>query len=84
VLRLPEFVAAQRFHVSATMPGAEPPTHRYLAIYEIEADDVDEALGRLRVAARAMTMSDALDRASAHVVAVAPLGERVAKADTRA
>jgi len=46
VIKIPGFVAAQRFSVSGRMNGEQPP-FEYLAIYEIEAEDVDEALARL-------------------------------------
>jgi hypothetical protein len=41
VLRCPGFVAAQRFDY-ATSPGSstDAPSHKYLAIYDIESDDL--------------------------------------------
>ncbi|NKQ54286.1 hypothetical protein HFP15_15470 [Amycolatopsis sp. K13G38] len=59
VLRVPGFVAAQRFAARTGMRG-EQPGHRFLAVYEIEADDLDAAQAALRSAVAGMRMSDAL------------------------
>jgi hypothetical protein len=84
VLDVPEFVAAQRFAVSAT-PAADPlPAQPYLAIYEIETDDIDAALARLRKAAAAMDISATLDRSSAALFVATPLGERRTSTDGQA
>src|SRR4051794_21728285 len=64
VLELPDFVAAQRFEVTRT-PGDSPVPQRYIALYEIETDDLSAAMQRLRqAAAHGMTISKALDRSS--------------------
>ena len=81
VLEVPEFVAAQRFEVSATRAGDRLPATQYLAIYEIETDDIDTALARLSKAAATMDISSALDRSSATLFAVTPIGERRTSAD---
>jgi hypothetical protein len=61
VVAVPGFVAARRFKVAPT-GGGEPPRHRYLAVYEIESDDVGATLGELAVRAGdgRLRMSDAL------------------------
>ncbi len=60
VLRVPGFVAAQRFRVvgESALPG------QYVAIYELETDDPAAALAELtaRAGQPAMPLSDALDR----------------------
>ena len=81
VLEVPEFVAAQRFSVAATRAGDPPPAHPYLAIYELETDDIDAALARLRKAAATMDISPALDRSTAALFSVTPIGERRTSAD---
>jgi hypothetical protein len=43
VLQVPGFVAAQRFRVDDDQ-APEPPKHKYLAIYEIEADEPMDVL----------------------------------------
>ena len=66
LLRLEGFVAAQRFQV---VEGAHesPPPHRYMAIYEIEADDLALAQKALAAAAEsgAMFVSPSLERGTA-------------------
>ncbi len=64
VLNVPGFVRAQRFKLSdAQMAGEADKTHRYLALYEIETDNVAAALKDLasRVGTNDMIMSDAID-----------------------
>jgi hypothetical protein len=79
VLGLPEFVGAQRFELSAALPGSPAPSQRYLTIYEIETDDVDGALQRLRDSVGTMTMTPAIDRSSVAAFTVQAIGERVTK-----
>ncbi|HVN88880.1 MAG TPA: hypothetical protein VMT61_03615 [Candidatus Binataceae bacterium] len=64
VLNVPGFVRAQRFKLSDSQMGGEADkTHRYLALYEIETDDVAAALKDLasRVGTNDMIMSDSID-----------------------
>jgi nitroreductase len=77
VLKLEGFEAAQRFSVSAVMMPGAGPVYPYLAIYEIETDDIDATLAGLRAALPAMTISDTLDPRAMSVVAFRPIGERV-------
>jgi hypothetical protein len=60
VLRVPGFVAAQRFRL-AVEDAAAPA--QYLAIYELETDDPQKTLAELHACAgtRAMPISPALD-----------------------
>ena len=69
-------VAAQRFRVSGRMNGEQPP-FEYLAIYEIEAEDVDHALARLSEASEKMVISDAIDLNDTNVFCVRALGPRI-------
>ena len=59
VVEIPGFVSAQRFKLSDTQMGGEN-EYGYLAIYEIEADDVGIALQALKDARPNLTMTDAL------------------------
>ncbi|MBW2424816.1 MAG: hypothetical protein JRG86_11230 [Deltaproteobacteria bacterium] len=80
VVEVDGFVAAQRFVLSADQIGeldADSVPGRYLAIYEIEADDLKSAFDKLNAASGgSMTMSDALDSSSAKAIAYTALGER--------
>ena len=59
VVEIPGFVSAQRFKLSDTQMGGEN-EYGYLAIYEIEADDVGIALQALKGARPNLKMTDAL------------------------
>ena len=78
VLEVDGFVAAQRFALAdaqiAAMDGRSPT--RYLAIYEIEAEDLQPVLDKLAAAGATMNMSDALDQDGALAVAFSPVGPR--------
>ena len=74
VLQIPGFTAAQRYRVELA-PGS-PAFQRYLAVYEVEADDPSEVLSRLGAARSTMTMTDAFDSASTRRLVVSPVGER--------
>ncbi|HLZ71989.1 MAG TPA: hypothetical protein VKV26_18955 [Dehalococcoidia bacterium] len=43
ILKIPGYVAAQRFKLSETQLSEDPPPYGYLALYEVEADNVEEA-----------------------------------------
>jgi hypothetical protein len=62
VLDVPGFVSAQRFRLSDTQRAAGPFPWHYLALYEIETDDLKQTLAALgaRSGTSAMVMSDAL------------------------
>jgi hypothetical protein len=69
VTRIPGFVAAQRFQWVPKNPSEEAPRYRYLAIYDIETDDMASAFAGLSAAAgtAAMPISPALGEANAVV-----------------
>jgi hypothetical protein len=67
VLKLDGIVAARRFKLAAMDPPQDG--HRpYLALYEIETDDVSEIPGAIKRAVEEgrMPLSDALDRSKNH------------------
>jgi len=71
VLKADGFVGAQRFALEPM--GGESP-HRYLALYEIETDDIDAAVKGLAGSAGTMVISDAMTDAMALVAS--PITER--------
>lgn len=77
VLRIPGFVGARRFRVEseAANAGGLPPT-KYLAIYEVESDDIEATLKdlRSRVGTPAMVTSATVDRANTVSWAMAAFG----------
>lgn len=75
VLGVAGFTAAQRFVAGTGMRGEEP-QHRYLAIYEIEEEDLPAALAALKQAAPGMNMSDALDGQSIVTYTFSAVSER--------
>ena len=60
VLAIPGVIAAQRFRIADESAGA---AHRYLALYELETDQLAQVLGELgkRAGTPAMPISAALD-----------------------
>lgn len=78
VLEVEGFVAAQRFEIALSQigdAGGDAPS-RYLAIYEIEADDLEAALEKLNAGAATMQMSDAFDAEAARAIAYTAIGSR--------
>lgn len=70
VLTVKGFESAQRFSLSEIMmAGGQEKDLPYLAIYELETDDISATLDELRHALRGMTMTDALDSKVMSVVA---------------
>jgi hypothetical protein len=69
LLEIPGFVSARRFRVSGEQ---QSPGHQYLAVYELEADDLGEAVAELRSrsASGKTDRSDALASSPAPVVTV--------------
>jgi hypothetical protein len=63
VLSVPGLVAARRFVALPSVHGELPPA-RYLAIYEIDADDLDAVQRALSVAAKGMDIPPTLDRST--------------------
>jgi hypothetical protein len=78
VLAVEGFVAAQRFRLAELDPPQES-AHRYMALYEVEADDLAKANQALMNTAGtdAMVLSPALDMDSASAIYFEPITERV-------
>jgi hypothetical protein len=56
VLRIPGFVRARRYRLAATDPPQRKSTHQYLAVYEVETDDIDATRRALFAAAGTSAM----------------------------
>ena len=67
ILALPGVTSGRRFNAVPHSPNPVP--GQYLALYEIETDDITTVLAEMgrRAAAGEMSMSDALDRDSARM-----------------
>jgi hypothetical protein len=80
VLSVEGFVAAQRFRLSdEQLRPNELLPHRYLAVYEIEAPDLDVPLHKLLsgVTSGTIPLSEALDLSSLSAYAFTPITDRV-------
>lgn len=81
VLKVPGFVAATRYRLSdAQLGGAAPEgTHRYLAVYEVDADDLAATNAALIEAATKgnMEISETLDAKSASTLLFEQITERM-------
>ncbi|MEW6476929.1 MAG: hypothetical protein AB1679_32125 [Actinomycetota bacterium] len=82
VLTVAGYTAAQRYRLVEgvdLLEGLEPPRQRYLAIYELDTDDLEQAAKDLRetVFGGDMAISDALDLGSVAVNFYVPISERV-------
>lgn len=79
VLNIPGFVAAQRFRLADAQMGRTESPWRYLAIYELETDDLAGALKDLtaRVGTPAMVMSESLETKGIGTYVFSPIAERV-------
>jgi hypothetical protein len=75
VLEVDAFVACQRFTAD---DGTEGAPARYLAVYEIDADDPVAAYATLQGAVGEMNVTDAIDRSSVAAWIFTAHGERVA------
>ena len=78
VLEIEGFVAAQRFAlaegpVDGEAPAAPAP---YVAIYEIEAESMEQAMANLGAAAGTMNMSAALDLSGAKTFGYTAIGDK--------
>lgn len=80
VLKVPGFVAATRYRLSSKqLRGSAPEgTHRYLAIYEVDSDDLASVnAGLIKAASEGMVISEALDGDTASTLLFEQITERV-------
>ena len=86
VLNVPGFVSAQRFRLADAQFGGEASrTHKYLALYEIETDDVDGTLKELRArgGTAEIVPTDTLDTKTVATFVFTPIAEKVMATDVR-
>lgn len=74
LVALEGFVSARRYRRARNL--AEGDTYPYLAVYEIETDDIDAVVENLTATAEQgrLTMSDAVDTATAYAVVYEAFG----------
>ncbi len=77
LVALPGFKSARRYRRAGSLGEGE--TYPYMAIYEIETDNIDSVLDGLRAAAESkqLTMSDALDTPNIHAAVYEVFGDEV-------
>ena len=61
VLKVEGFVSAERFIFATEQMSDTPPSHRYLAIYDLETDDLATTLAAFRREHPKMTQSPTLE-----------------------
>jgi len=86
-LEVPGYVAAQRFRLAdVQMAGAPGSRWRYLAIYEIETNDLNATMAESmsRAGTERMPQSAAADHASSAIFAAIPIGPRITAEEVRA
>ncbi|MGA2411140.1 MAG: hypothetical protein ABSG46_12225 [Candidatus Binataceae bacterium] len=78
VLNVKGMVGAQRFKLADTQMGPAP-AHRYLAIYEIETDNLQETFDDLksRSGTEDMVLTDAIDLKGVMAAVFTPAAEKV-------
>jgi hypothetical protein len=85
ILNLPGFVAAQRFRLAETQFAGDGGAHKYLAIYEIETDDLTSTLNELRtrVGTPEIVPSDAIDMENVATFIFTPVANKVMASDVK-
>ncbi len=86
VLNVPGFVCAQRFRLADVQMGGERSrTHKYLALYEIETDDLAGTLKELqaRGGTAEIVPSDAIDMKNVGTYIFTPIAEKVMARDVK-
>ena len=69
VLQIDGFVSAQRFQLAEPQVVNDQP-YRYMAMYEIDNDNIEQTVENLMVAAGGLQMSDAVDTDNLHIAIV--------------
>jgi hypothetical protein len=73
MLQVPGFVAGRRYALTGVGAADRP---RFLAVYEIETDDLAATLQALSAAATTMTVSEAMDQPATVIEIYQVFGER--------
>jgi hypothetical protein len=81
ILAADGFVAASRYRISdAQVGGMAAPDHRYVAVYEVDTDDLQGALDTLLRSAADLDMGDSVDQSTASAALWEEITPRVASA----
>ena len=86
VLNVPGFVSAQRFRLADTQMSRDGNrAHKYLAVYEIETDDLAGTLKELRArgGTAEIVPSDAIDMKNVASYIFSPVAEKVLASEVR-
>ena len=86
VLNIPGFVSGQRFRLADSQMSRDGSrVHKYLAIYEIETDDLASTLKELRArgGTAEIVPSDAIDMKNVASHIFAPIAEKVLASEVR-
>ena len=85
VLNVPGFVAAQRFRLGDTQFGDGTRPHRYLAIYEVDTNDMAGCLKELsaRVGTDDMVISDGIDMQNLGTFIFGAIGDKMLASNVR-
>ncbi len=83
VLNIPGMVCAQRFRLAEDQPGVEQKTHKYLALYEIETNDLPGVFKELaaRRGTSELVMSESIDLKNANTGVFTPVAEKMMAKD---
>ena len=83
VLNIPGIVCAQRFALADGQPQVEEKTHKYLALYEIETDDLPGVFKELaaRRDTSEMVMSESIDLKGVNAAVFKPVAEKMLAKD---
>lgn len=78
VLAIPGMVGAKRFYAAPEMVASGLAKWNFLAIYDIDTDDLDVTMAELvkRAGTQAMLISDALNVENAHAMAYLPMASK--------
>lgn len=79
VCAVPGVTGAQRYRMAAPLQDPSGLGKKYLAVYDIESDDLRATLGAFATSPR--TPSDAADNASSYTVIFEEFGDRVVSKD---
>jgi hypothetical protein len=69
VLQIDGFVSAQRFQLAELQVINDQP-YRYMAMYEIENDNIEKTVQNMMAAAGGLQMTDAMDTDKVHIAIV--------------
>ena len=85
VLNVPGFVSGRRFKLSDAQFSRDPKHHKYLALYEIETDDIAATLKELRArgGTAEIVPSDAIDMQNVATFIFQPVTEKVMAKDVK-